>query len=60
MKCKRCTSIMLNCGPIRFQASSTEYDPIGHVIAYRCPCCGNYADAQVMRNRQEEVELCLR
>jgi hypothetical protein len=53
MTCYRCRSLMVQCGPMRFHACSTEYDPLGHLLAYRCPCCGHYEDKQTVRNRKQ-------
>jgi hypothetical protein len=52
MTCYRCRSLMVLCAPMRFHARSTEYDTLGHLLAYRCPCCGYYEDKQIRRNRE--------
>jgi hypothetical protein len=53
MTCWRCKGLMVACGPLRFQAalSTDTSDPAHHISARRCPCCGNYEDKQVLRNR---------
>jgi hypothetical protein len=52
MQCGRCRSMMVVCGPLRFQAMSTDMsDPAQHLPARKCPCCGNYEDKQVVKNR---------
>ena len=53
MTCCRCKSNMLACGPLRFHATmSTDMsDPLYHIHAHKCPCCGNYEDKQVRKNR---------
>lgn len=52
MTCYRCKSIMIPCGPLRFHAALTTSDPLQHLDAQQCPCCGNYEDKQVVRNRE--------
>lgn len=52
MTCLRCKSVMLACAPLRFEARSTDMsDSAQHLGAHRCPCCGNYEDRLVRRNR---------
>ena len=54
MTCSRCQSLMVHELPVQFYASHIDFSEDRLVDGYRCPCCGEYVDAVILRNRASQ------